>query len=220
MHLTPELLIRAYALGIFPMAERRDADTVHWIDPELRGILPLEGFHLPRKLARRVRRGDYAVTADADFPAVIRGCAEPGPRRPETWINDTIEGLYCELHRMGCAHSIEVWGTEGGERRLVGGLYGVSLGAAFFGESMFSRAVDASKVALVHLVVRLRLGGFRLLDTQFTTSHLRQFGALEVPREHYKALLAGALQQSARFPADVDPAALDAALATLRESSF
>jgi leucyl/phenylalanyl-tRNA--protein transferase len=195
MQLTPDLLLRAYAIGIFPMAESRIDPELHWIDPDLRGILPLDGLHVPRKLRARIRRGDFEVRCDSDFHAVIRGCAEPAQNRPDTWINPVIEQLYNELYEMGFAHSVECW--RGGE--LVGGLYGVSLGAAFFGESMFSRATDASKVALVELVMRLRRGGFQLLDTQFTTAHLSRFGAKEIPREEYRRLLTQAVSSQAEF---------------------
>ena len=154
MEITPELLIRAYRAGFFPMAEARDADRLYWLDPEQRGILPLDGFHLPRRLLRTVESGSFTVTADRDFAGVIAGCAQPAPGREDTWINPQIEALFTELHRRGVAHSVESW--QGGQ--LVGGLYGVALGGAFFGESMFSRATDASKVALVHLVARLPMG--------------------------------------------------------------
>lgn len=208
MELTPDLLIRAYAVGIFPMAESRGDREIHWIDPELRGVLPLETFHVPRRLARRIRQGRFRVTADRAFAEVIAGCAEGTMGRPDTWINPTIESLYSELADMGFAHSIEVWdGTA-----LVGGLYGVALGGAFFGESMFSRVTDASKVALVHLVLRLRKGGYSLLDTQFVTSHLKQFGAAEIRREQYRHLLARAIPAQARFPAKVTEAELAAFL--------
>ncbi len=210
MHLTPELLLRAYAIGIFPMAEGREHTELHWIDPELRGILPLEGFHIPRKLKRMVRRKDFEITCDAAFAGIIRACAEQVGDRPDTWINPTIERLYTELHEAGFAHSVECW--RGGE--LVGGLYGVSLGAAFFGESMFSRAPDASKVALVHLVERLRRGGYRLLDTQFVTPHLSRFGVVEIPRQEYRSLLATAITTRARFPGDVTDEELEAFLRT------
>ncbi|HKW54194.1 MAG TPA: leucyl/phenylalanyl-tRNA--protein transferase, partial [Stellaceae bacterium] len=156
--LTPELLLRAYAAGIFPMAETADDPDVFWVDPEQRGILPLDRFHLPRRLARTLRQDIFEVRCDAVFEAVVRGCAEPTPERPKTWINEEIVRLYAALHRLGFAHSVETW--RDGE--LVGGLYGVALGAAFFGESMYSRVTDASKVALAQLVARLRLGGFRL----------------------------------------------------------
>lgn len=193
--LTPALLLRAYAVGIFPMAQSASDDRLAWFDPDPRGILPLDGFHVPRRLARTVRSDRYEVTADRDFAAVIDGCAADTVARPSTWINGRIRAICLELHRMGRAHSIEV--RQKGE--LVGGLYGVSLGGAFFGESMFSRSRDASKVALVHLVARLRQGGFALLDTQFATAHLAQFGAIEIPRDAYRALLAAALRRNGKF---------------------
>ena len=198
VEVTPELLLRAYRVGLFPMAETRRGNRLYWLDPERRGVLPLDRFHLPRRLMRTVLRGPYEVTADIDFAGVIAGCAAAAPGREDTWINRDIERLFGDLHRAGLAHSVECR-QEG---VLVGGLYGVSLGAAFFGESMFSTARDASKVALVHLVARLRLGGYRLLDTQFVTSHLTQFGTEEVPRERYKALLAAAVDEPARWEAD------------------
>jgi leucyl/phenylalanyl-tRNA--protein transferase len=206
VEITPELLIRAYRAGFFPMAEAREADRLYWLDPEKRGVLPLRGFHLPRRLLRRVESDAFEVTVDRDFAGVIAGCAEPAPGREDTWINPQIEHLFTELHRRGVAHSVECW--QGGQ--LVGGLYGVALGGAFFGESMFSRATDASKVALVHLVARMRLGGFALLDTQFVTSHLTRFGAVEIPRDRYKQALAAALDVPARWLAAVEPAVLAA----------
>ena len=194
--ITPELMLRAYRAGLFPMAESRRADRLYWLDPERRGIIPLDGgFHLPRRLLRTVLSGFYRVTANADFAGVIAACAAPAPGREDTWINPEIEALFTSLHRDGHAHSVEVW--EAGA--LVGGLYGVALGGAFFGESMFSRARDASKVALVHLVARLRLGGFTLLDAQFLTRHLAQFGAREIPRADYKRRLAHALAAPATW---------------------
>jgi len=200
MQLTPDLLLRAYAIGIFPMAEGRDHPDLHWIDPETRGVLPLERFHVPRRLKRRLRRGDFDVRCDTAFPKVIRACAEATAERPDTWINPTIERLFVELSESGFAHSIETWH----DGRLVGGLYGVSLGAAFFGESMFSREDDASKVALCHLVLRLCKGGFQLLDTQFVTSHLSRFGVVEIPRREYRGLLARAVTTKAQFPTVID----------------
>ena len=213
--ISPDLLIRAYRAGFFPMAETRDGDRLYWLDPEHRGILPLDGFHIPRRLLRTVQSGTFTVTADQDFRAVIAGCAEPRPGREDTWINPQIEALFTELHRRGCAHSVEVW-QEG---RLVGGLYGVALGGAFFGESMFSRATDASKVALVHLVARLRLAGFTLLDTQFVTSHLTRFGALEIPRERYKQRLAAALEVPATWHSTLSAEALAAEIRLLGRST-
>lgn len=182
---SPDLMLRAYAAGIFPMAESRDDDTLHWIDPERRGILPLDGFHLSRSLRRRLLRAPFEVSVNTDFTGVIRGCAD----RPETWINRPIERLSIALHHMGHAHSIELHeGTE-----LVGGVYGVVLGAAFFGESMFSRRTDASKIALAHLVARLRAAGFMLFDTQFVTPHLIRLGAREISRAQYREKLRTAL---------------------------
>ncbi len=188
-------MLRAYRAGLFPMAETRGGDRLYWLDPEQRGVLPLDEFHLPRRLARTVGSGEYEVVADRDFAGVIAACADATPGREDTWINADIERLFLSLHRQGHAHSVEAY--RGGE--LAGGLYGVVLGGAFFGESMFSRARDASKVALVHLVARLRLGGFSLLDTQFVTTHLAQFGAREVPRARYRALLDAAAIQRARW---------------------
>jgi|TARA_R110002072_G_scaffold75756_8_gene178175 leucyl/phenylalanyl-tRNA--protein transferase len=200
MKLTPDLLLRAYALGIFPMAESREETEIHWIDPELRGILPLDQLHVPRRLKKELRQNRFQVTCNRAFPDVIQHCAEPAQDRQETWINNRIEKLYSELNQMGFAHSVECWQTtDDGQTILAGGLYGVSLGAAFFGESMFSRTKNASKIALVHLVLRLRKSGFLLLDTQFSTPHLRQFGVIDVPRDHYKALLSKALMQTPRL---------------------
>jgi leucyl/phenylalanyl-tRNA--protein transferase len=191
--ITPQLLLRAYACGIFPMADSADDPTLYWVEPRMRGTLPLDEFHVPRRLARTVRSDVFEVRIDTDFEAVIEGCAAPQPGRRVTWINEPIRRLYSELFRLGHVHTVETW-REG---RLVGGLYGVELGAAFFGESMFAGERDASKVALVHLVARLRCGGFRLLDTQFLTPHLAQFGARETPRDTYVRLLDAALVGSA-----------------------
>jgi leucyl/phenylalanyl-tRNA--protein transferase len=211
--ITPELMLRAYRAGLFPMAESRGGDRLYWLDPERRGVIPLDGgFHLPKRLLRTVLSGQHRVTADADFPGVITGCAAAAPGREDTWINPEIEYLFVSLHRQGHAHSVEVWE----ENRLVGGLYGVVLGAAFFGESMFSRARDASKVALVHLVARLRLGGFTLLDSQFLTEHLARFGAHEIPRADYKRRLATAVMTSADWLIAPNPAALEAEIRALR----
>lgn len=195
--LDPDLLLRAYAAGVFPMADHRDATDVFWVEPHKRGVLPLAGFHLPARLARVLRSERFAITADRAFAEVMAGCAEPVAGRQDTWINAEIVAAYRALHARGNAHSIECW-LDG---ELAGGLYGVKLGAAFFGESMFTRATDASKCALAALVARLRVGGFRLLDTQFLTAHLAQFGTVEVPRERYKGLLAAALGTSGDFGA-------------------
>jgi leucyl/phenylalanyl-tRNA--protein transferase len=204
-------MLRAYRAGLFPMAETREGDRLYWLDPEQRGTLPLDHFHLSRRLLRTVLSGIYDVTADQDFAATIGGCAASAPRREDTWINAEIERLFLTLHSQGHAHSVETW-QKG---RLVGGLYGVALGGVFFGESMFSTARDASKVALVHLVARLRLGGYRLLDTQFVTSHLAQFGAVEIPRSVYKARLVHALEVPARWLLAPPTAALEAEIRTL-----
>ncbi|HVV27753.1 MAG TPA: leucyl/phenylalanyl-tRNA--protein transferase [Rhizomicrobium sp.] len=192
-HLTPEILLRAYAEGLFPMAERRGDTTLYWVSPERRGIIPLETFHVPRRLARTVRSGRFTVTTDTAFAAVMAGCAAPAEGREETWINDEILRLYTALHASGHAHSVECW-LDG---KLAGGLYGVKLGAAFFGESMFSRERDASKVALVALVEMLKRGGFVLLDTQFITTHLARFGAVEIARVQYLARLNDAIGRQA-----------------------
>jgi leucyl/phenylalanyl-tRNA---protein transferase len=197
--LTPAILLQAYAAGIFPMSESADDPELFWVDPTRRGIIPLDDFHVPRRLKRVLRRGGFEVRCDTAFAEVMRGCAEASETRPSTWINDEILRLYRSLFEAGAAHSVECW-LDG---ELAGGLYGVSLGGAFFGESMFSRASEASKVALVHLVARLRLGGYRLLDTQFVTTHLAQFGAVEISRARYHRLLADALRYRGVFPRDL-----------------
>lgn len=189
--ITPDILLRAYAMGIFPMSDGRDDPDIHWVDPRLRGVLPLDGFHLSRSLARRIRSGRFRVTTDTAFDAVVTACAD----RDETWISRRIQMLYARLHATGFAHSIEVWQDE----TLVGGVYGVTLGAAFFGESMFSRVTDASKIALAFTVDRLRAGGFCLFDTQFLTPHLASLGGQEIPRAAYRRLLAEALTRRASF---------------------
>ncbi|MBI07746.1 MAG: leucyl/phenylalanyl-tRNA--protein transferase [Rhodospirillaceae bacterium] len=192
---SPELVLKAYACGVFPMSERKDDPSVFWVDPDWRGVIPLDAFHLPRRLARTVRSGKFQVTVNKNFDQVIRECSERTPKRVESWISSSIVGVYNELHLQGNAHSVECWRGK----QLVGGLYGVSLGAAFFGESMFSRERDASKVALVHLVERLRAGGYALLDTQFVTPHLSNFGAIELPRCTYLEQLQAALEREATF---------------------
>lgn len=199
-----DVLLRAYAYGVFPMAEARDDPQLYWIDPERRGILPLNAFHLPKRLKRTVRSGKFRIRIDTAFRDVMLGCAQAASDREGTWINDRIVDLYGQLFARGHAHSVEAWQGP----RLVGGLYGVSLGAAFFGESMFSREADASKVALVHLVARLIAGGYKLLDTQFVTSHLSQFGTIEISRDEYRIRLHEATNLKAdfyRLPPDVAP---------------
>jgi len=193
--ITPQVLLKAYSVGIFPMAESARDPGLFWVEPELRGVIPLDEFHVPRSLAKFMRGKPFEISVDRDFEAVIEACAEATPDRPQTWINQRIRKLYCQLHEIGHCHSVEC--RQDGE--LVGGLYGVRLGAAFFGESMFSRATNASKVALVHLVERLRAGGFSLLDTQFTTDHLVRFGAIDVPRAAYSRMLERAIAQNAEF---------------------
>ncbi len=199
IRLTPEILLAAYAAGVFPMAESADDPELFWVDPHHRGILPFDAFHVPHRLRRVVRRGRFEVSCDTAFEEVIRACAEATEKRPNTWINDEIVRLYAALFARGAAHSVECRH----QGVLVGGLYGVSIGAAFFGESMFSRETDASKVALVHLVARLRLGGYRLLDTQFVTPHLARFGAIETTRARYHRLLKEALGYRASFPPEL-----------------
>ncbi|MDF0697918.1 leucyl/phenylalanyl-tRNA--protein transferase [Rhizobium sp. MC63] len=188
--ITPDILLRAYSIGLFPMAESADDPEIFWVEPELRGVLPLDRFHVSKSLAKKVRRHPFEIRIDHAFEQVIAACAEETSGRPSTWINQTIRSLYSTLFDMGHAHTVEAWHGD----ELVGGLYGVSLGSAFFGESMFSRRTDSSKICLVHLVDRLRERGFTLLDTQFTTEHLKTFGAIDVPKADYAALLAAAME--------------------------
>ena len=195
MKITPEIVLNAYATGIFPMSEGRDNPELFWVDPEQRGILPLDGFHLPRRLRRTVSQEPFEIHVDHAFREVMTACAAPGTGRWTTWINHEIQDLFTGLHHRGFAHSVEVWAK--GE--LVGGLYGIALGGVFFGESMFSRQTDASKIGLVHLVGRLLRGGFVLLDTQFITDHLRQFGAIEIERQDYHSRLGAALSVAGDF---------------------
>jgi leucyl/phenylalanyl-tRNA---protein transferase len=197
VEITPEVLLKAYACGIFPMAESAEDPALYWIEPENRGVIPLDRFHVPARLARTVRADQFTVVVDRNFDAVISGCAASMPGRARTWINTRIRNLYRKLYERGDCHTVEVY-QDGA---LVGGLYGVSLGRAFFGESMFHRTRDASKVALVHLVARLKAGGYRLLDTQFVTDHLKIFGAIEVPRHEYHKLLDAALVGEGDFTA-------------------
>lgn len=188
--ITPEILLRAYSIGLFPMAESADDPEIFWVEPDLRGVLPLDDFHISKSLAKTIRRKPFDIRFNYDFEAVISACAAETGDRPSTWINQTIRTLYSTLHRIGHAHTVEAWDGD----QLVGGLYGVSLGSAFFGESMFSRRTDASKICLVHLVERLRAKGFTLLDTQFTTEHLKTFGAIDVPKDEYAHILAAAME--------------------------
>src|SRR5665213_13645 len=193
--ITPQVLLKAYSVGVFPMAESADDPSLYWVEPEERGILPLDDFHISHSLKKSVRRAGFEIRVDTAFDDVIHHCAEVASNRPETWINTRIMKLYSQLHKMGCAHSVESW--RGG--KLVGGLYGVRIGGAFFGESMFSRETDASKVALVHLVARLNHGGFILLDAQFLTDHLKQFGCTTMSKLDYREMLGEAIETVADF---------------------
>ncbi|MBD8064723.1 leucyl/phenylalanyl-tRNA--protein transferase [Devosia sp. PTR5] len=197
LEITPELIVRAYRAGIFPMAEDAADENLFWVSPEQRGILPLEGFHLSRSLRKAMRRNGWVVRVDTDFPAVIEACASVGEDRDTTWINGTIRRVYGQLFDQGVAHTVEVWHGDD----LVGGLYGLAIDGAFFGESMFHRRTDASKIATAHLVERLVAGGFRLLDTQFLTPHLASLGGIEIPRAEYEDRLAAALKVKANWTA-------------------
>jgi leucyl/phenylalanyl-tRNA--protein transferase len=188
--ITPELLLRAYSIGMFPMSESADDPELFWVEPDIRGIIPLDDFHVSKSLQKAIRKSPFDIRFDTAFDQVVAKCAEAADDRPSTWINQTIRDLYSALHRLGHAHSVEAW--EGDE--LVGGLYGVTLGSAYFGESMFSRRTNASKICLVHLVERLRERGFTLLDTQFTTEHLKTFGAVDIPKAEYGVLLDRAME--------------------------
>lgn len=206
--LTPEILVRAYAAGVFPMSESRDDPTIFWVDPEVRGIIPLDGLHVSRSLRKTVRKARFEIRCNTAFETVIEACAQPTPERSETWINAQIQRSFVEMHDLGLAHSIETW-RDG---RLVGGLYGLALKGAFFGESMFSRETDASKVALVHLVARLNISGFRLLDSQFMTEHLHRLGGIEIPADEYHKRLDDAFSVDAEFYCDPPESLLDGAL--------
>jgi leucyl/phenylalanyl-tRNA--protein transferase len=213
--LTPQILLGAYASGIFPMAESRHDADLYWIDPDVRGVLPLDAFHIPRRLRKTIRTSPFEIRCNSDFVGTVRTCAEPQGNRPDTWINDEIEHLYAALFDMGFAHSVECWH----EGVMVGGLYGVSLGGAFFGESMFSRTRDASKVALCHLAARLHKSEFVLLDSQFVTDHLRQFGAAEIERADYKQRLAAALKVDADFQPELSDAEFEAFIQSTTQTS-
>jgi len=202
--ITPQVLIKAYSCGIFPMAECAEDHALYWIDPEQRGILPLDNFHIPKSLRKTIRKQKFEIRVDNNFNKIIDGCAQSKPGRRSTWINQRIRDLYGQLFRLGHCHTIEAWQND----KLVGGLYGVHIGGVFFGESMFSHVRDASKVALVYLIARLKRGNFELLDTQFVTDHLRQFGAIEVSRERFQGLLDGSLKVRSDFlglSADASP---------------
>ncbi len=212
--ITPELMLRAYAAGIFPMAESKTSTKTYWVDPRERGILPLDTFHVPKSLRKTVRREVFDVRCNSAFAETLAECGRQTAGRRDTWINADIERCVLALHARGFAHSVECW-RDG---RMVGGLYGISLGAAFFGESMFSRETDASKVALVHLVARLKFGGFKLLDTQFVTDHLARFGVIEIPARDYLILLEDALKYQAVFPASGGGAELDGVLSDILDN--
>ena len=219
MTITPELVLKAYAYGVFPMAKSRNDTDVFWVQPKLRGVIPLDQFHVSRSLRKTLRRGVFRVTVDADFRGVLEGCAESTAERTDTWINDHIMELFTALHEAGLAHSIEVWRDDAdGKPFLAGGLYGLAMGAAFFGESMFSRATDGSKVALTHLAAILKKGGFTLLDTQFITDHLKTFGAVEIPQKDYLAQLGAALARKGDFAGPVSQPDLEALLLSQRST--
>jgi len=198
------LMLQAYAGGVFPMAESRDDPQIFWVDPKVRGIIPMDGFHISRSLAKRLRQQPFRVTVDRNFKGVLDGCAD----RDETWINAPLYSVYSELHALGFAHSVEVWGENG----LAGGVFGIALGGAFFGESMFSREKDASKIAMAYLMARLNYGGFKLFDTQFLTDHLASRGAAELPRAAYQRILANALKEQADFHAQPPSVAVEEVL--------
>lgn len=213
--ISPDTVLNAYASGVFPMAEDRESDELFWVDPKMRGIIPLDQFHLSKRLTKSIRQGRFRITCDRAFTDVMRACAAPGNDRERSWINARIIAIYSELHALGHAHSIECWSDEA----LVGGLYGISIGAAFFGESMFHTATDASKVALAALVGRLRTGGYKLLDIQFITEHLKQFGALEISRADYLTRLARAIKQEADFYSLAEDASADDVLQAITQTS-
>lgn len=215
IEITPQVLLKAYSCGIFPMAESADDPALYWIEPQARGVLPLDAVHVPKRLARTIRAGHFEIRIDSDFHAVIDGCAATKPDRPSTWINCRIRQLYGQLFRQGHCHTVETWRGD----HMVGGLYGVALGGAFFGESMFSTETDASKVALVHLAARLLHGGFTLLDTQFVTDHLRQFGTIELDKAAFHGALEVALDVKADFLALPTTSPPDLVLAIVRQAA-
>jgi len=213
--ITPELVLKAYAYGVFPMAKSRGDSDVFWVQPKLRGVIPFENFHVPRSLRKLMRKDKFTVTVDTYFSGVLAGCAESAEGRPDTWINDRIIELFTDLHHAGLAHSVEVW-KDG---NLVGGLYGLAMGGAFFGESMFSRVSGGSKIALAHLMGIMIAGDFVLLDTQFITDHLRRFGAVEISQKDYLTQLSNALARSARFGPPLSQRELEEALAFSQRST-
>ena len=213
--LSPDLLLRAYAAGIFPMSEARDDDRIFWVDPEYRGILPLDSYHIARSLKKTVRKQHFDIRFDTAFETVLDLCADTAPDRENTWINQPIRNAVIELHEMGFAHSVETW-REG---KLVGGLYGIALGAAFFGESMFSRQTNASKVALVHLLAVLKFANYQLLDTQFVTDHLSAFGVMEIPSSDYLERLEAALRFQSHFPSEITKSQLKSAVEHVLDNS-
>ncbi|MCW6510816.1 leucyl/phenylalanyl-tRNA--protein transferase [Lichenifustis flavocetrariae] len=215
INLTPDLLLRAYAAGLFPMAESADDPELFWVEPRLRGIFPLDAMMISRSLAKAIRSDRFEVRIDADFDAVIEGCAAIGPSRPSTWINETIRNAYRDMFRYGHVHTVETYRDE----VLVGGLYGVSIGGAFFGESMFHRETDASKIAVAHLAARLIRGGYTLLDAQFVTPHLATLGAVEISRDRYRRLLAKAIDRPAKFNPNADRMSGADVLAVIRQAS-
>lgn len=215
LEITPQVLLKAYACGIFPMAESADDPGMFWVEPELRGVLPLDEFHIPKSLKKTIRKEPFEIRFDTVFDQVVELCAEAIDNRPQTWINQRIRLLYSELHKIGHAHSFEAWH----DNKLVGGLYGVRLGRAFFGESMFSRMTDASKVTLVHLVYEMRRSGFTLLDTQFTTEHLEKFGVVEISRDEYQELLEDAMEGEAHFSPQDGGATSDSILQSFSQIS-
>ena len=213
--ISPDTILHAYASGVFPMAEDRESDELFWVNPKSRGIIPLDRFHLSKRLAKSIRQGAFRITCDKAFTDVMQACAAPAGDRGRTWINKRIITIYSELHALGHAHSIECWQEE----KLVGGLYGVSIGAAFFGESMFHTETDASKVALAALVARLKAGGYKLLDIQFITEHLKQFGAIEIPRADYLTRLARSIELKADFYSLAEDTSADALLQAITQTS-
>ncbi len=213
--ITPQVLLKAYSVGVFPMAESADDPSLYWVEPDERGLIPLDAFHISHSLKKSVRKAGFEIRVDTAFDSVMQLCAEVASNRPDTWINARILRLYVQLHKMGCAHSVESWRNG----KLVGGLYGVRIGGAFFGESMFARETDASKVALVHLVARLNHGKFRLLDAQFLNDHLKQFGCVTMAKEQYRSVLDAAIDAGGDFYSFAGDADKEAVLKLARGQS-